>query len=294
MKRVFYFLVTNLAIVLVLSITMRLLGVEPFLNANGLNLNSLLIFASIMGFGGAFISLAISKWSAKQMSGAVTIDNPKTPDEIWLIDIVKKQSQKVGIQMPEVAIFDSSVVNAFATGMSRDSSLVAVSSGLLNMMTKDEAEAVIGHEMSHIANGDMVTLTLIQGVVNTFVLFFSRVIGYTVDKVVFKTKEGTGPAFFITMIISELLLGVLASIVVMWFSRQREYRADFGGGQLAGKQKMIAALQRLKVQYESSSALPKSIAAFGISGEQGMGLRELFSTHPSLDDRIARLQSTSI
>ena len=293
MKRVLYFLVTNLAIVLVLSITMRLLGVEPFLNANGLNLNSLLIFASIMGFGGAFISLAISKWSAKQMSGAVTIDNPKTPDEIWLIDIVKKQSQKVGIQMPEVAIFDSPVVNAFATGMSRDSSLVAVSSGLLNMMTKDEAEAVIGHEMSHIANGDMVTLTLIQGVVNTFVLFFSRVIGYTVDKVVFKTKEGTGPAFFITMIISELLLGVLASIVVMWFSRQREYRADFGGGQLAGKQKMIAALQRLKVQYESSSALPKSIAAFGISGEQGMGLKELFSTHPSLDDRIARLQQNT-
>ena len=293
MKRIFYFLVTNLAIVLVLSITMRLLGVEPFLNANGLNLNSLLIFASIMGFGGAFISLAISKWSAKQMSGAVTIDNPKTPDEIWLIDIVKKQSQKVGIQMPEVAIFDSPVVNAFATGMSRDSSLVAVSSGLLNMMTKDEAEAVIGHEMPHIANGDMVTLTLIQGVVNTFVLFFSRVIGYTVDKVVFKTKEGTGPAFFITMIISELLLGILASIVVMWFSRQREYRADFGGGQLAGKQKMIAALQRLKVQYESSSALPKSIAAFGISGEQGMGLRELFSTHPSLDDRIARLQQST-
>ena len=289
MKRIFYFLVTNLAIVFVLSITMRLLGVEPFLNANGLNLNSLLIFASIMGFGGAFISLAISKWSAKQMSGAVTIDNPKTPDEIWLMNIVKNQSQAVGIQMPEVAIFNSPVVNAFATGMSRNSSLVAVSSGLLEMMTKDEAEAVIGHEISHIANGDMVTLTLIQGVVNTFVLFFSRVIGYTVDKVIFKTREGTGPAFFITMIISELLLGVLASIVVMWFSRQREYRADMGGGQLAGKQKMIAALQRLKAQYESS-ALPKSIAALGISGEQGMGLKELFSTHPSLDDRIARLQ----
>ena len=292
MKRVFYFLITNLAIVLVLSITMRLLGVEPFLNANGLNLNSLLIFASVMGFGGAFISLAISKWSAKQMSGAVTIENPKTPDEIWLMDTVKKQSQKVGIQMPEVAIFDSPVVNAFATGMSRNSSLVAVSSGLLNMMTKDEAEAVIGHEMSHVANGDMVTLTLIQGVVNTFVLFFSRVIGYTVDKVIFKTREGTGPAFFITMIISELLLGVLASIVVMWFSRQREYRADFGGGQLAGKQKMIAALKRLKTQYESS-ALPKSIAALGISGEQGIGLKELFSTHPSLDDRIARLQQST-
>ena len=289
MKRIFYFLVTNLAIVFVLSITMRLLGVEPFLNANGLNLNSLLIFAAVMGFGGAFISLAISKWSAKQMSGAVTIDNPKTPDEIWLMNIVKNQSQAVGIQMPEVAIFNSPVVNAFATGMSRNSSLVAVSSGLLEMMTKDEAEAVIGHEISHIANGDMVTLTLIQGVVNTFVLFFSRVIGYTVDKVIFKTREGTGPAFFITMIISELLLGVLASIVVMWFSRQREYRADIGGGQLAGKQKMIAALQRLKAQYESS-ALPKSIAALGISGEQGMGLKELFSTHPSLDDRITRLQ----
>ena len=292
MKRIFYFLVTNLAIVLVLSITMRLLGIEPFLNANGLNLNSLLIFAAVMGFGGAFISLAISKWSAKQMSGAVTIENPKTPDEIWLMNIVKKQSQAVGIQMPEVAIFNSPVVNAFATGMSRNSSLVAVSSGLLEMMTKDEAEAVIGHEISHIANGDMVTLTLIQGVVNTFVLFFSRVIGYTVDKVVFKTRQGTGPAFFITMIISELLLGVLASIVVMWFSRQREYRADFGGGQLAGKQKMIAALQRLKTQYETS-ALPKSIAALGISGEQGIGLKELFSTHPSLDDRIARLQQSA-
>jgi len=292
MKRIFYFLVTNLAIVLVLSITMRLLGVEPFLNANGLNLNSLLIFAAVMGFGGAFISLAISKWSAKQMSGAVTIENPKTPDEIWLMNIVKKQSQAVGIQMPEVAIFNSPAVNAFATGMSRNSSLVAVSSGLLEMMTKDEAEAVIGHEISHIANGDMVTLTLIQGVVNTFVLFFSRVIGYTVDKVVFKTRQGTGPAFFITMIISELLLGVLASIVVMWFSRQREYRADFGGGQLAGKQKMIAALQRLKTQYETS-ALPKSIAALGISGEQGIGLKELFSTHPSLDDRIARLQQNT-
>ena len=292
MKRIFYFLVTNLAIVFVLSITMRLLGVEPFLNANGLNLNSLLIFAAVMGFGGAFISLAISKWSAKQMSGAVTIDNPKTPDEIWLMNIVKNQSQAVGIQMPEVAIFNSPVVNAFATGMSRNSSLVAVSSGLLEMMTKDEAEAVIGHEISHIANGDMVTLTLIQGVVNTFVLFFSRVIGYTVDKVIFKTREGTGPAFFITMIISELLLGVLASIVVMWFSRQREYRADIGGGQLAGKQKMIAALQRLKTQYETS-ALPKSIAALGISGEQGIGLKELFSTHPSLDDRIARLQQST-
>ena len=229
MKRIFYFLATNLAIVFVLSITMRLLGVEPFLNANGLNLNSLLIFAAVMGFGGAFISLAISKWSAKRMSGAVTIDNPKTLDEIWLVNTVKKQSEAVGIKMPEVAIFQSPAVNAFATGMSRNSSLVAVSSGLLEMMTKDEAEAVVGHEISHVANGDMVTLTLIQGVVNTFVLFFSRVIGYTVDKVVFKTRQGTGPAFFITMIIAEILLGILASIVVMWFSRQREYLADATG-----------------------------------------------------------------
>ena len=292
MKRIFYFLATNLAIVFVLSITMRLLGVEPYLNANGLNLNSLLIFAAVMGFGGAFISLSISKWSAKRMSGAVTIDNPKTPDEIWLVNIVKKQSEAVGIKMPEVAIFNSPAVNAFATGMSRNSSLVAVSSGLLEMMTKDEAEAVVGHEISHIANGDMVTLTLIQGVVNTFVLFFSRVIGYTVDKVVFKTRQGTGPAFFITMIIAEILLGILASIVVMWFSRQREYRADAGGGQLAGTQKMIAALQRLKVQHEGS-ALPKSMAALGVSGEQGMGLKELFSTHPSLDSRIARLKQST-
>jgi heat shock protein HtpX len=292
MKRIFYFLATNLAIVFVLSITMRLLGVEPFLNANGLNLNSLLIFAAVMGFGGAFISLAISKWSAKRMSGAVTIENPKTPDEIWLVNTVKKQSEAVGIKMPEVAIFQSPAVNAFATGMSRNSSLVAVSSGLLEMMTKDEAEAVVGHEISHIANGDMVTLTLIQGVVNTFVLFFSRVIGYTVDKVVFKTRQGTGPAFFITMIIAEILLGILASIVVMWFSRQREYRADAGGGQLAGTQKMIAALQRLKVQHEGS-ALPKSMAALGVSGEQGMGLKELFSTHPSLDSRIERLKQST-
>jgi heat shock protein HtpX len=217
MKRIMYFLVTNLAIVLVLSITMRLLGVEPYLNANGLDLGNLLAFAVIMGFGGAFISLAMSKWSAKRMSGAVVIQEPQTLTEIWLMKTVRVQADIAGIKMPEVAVFDSPEVNAFATGMTKNSALVAVSSGLLNAMSKDEAEAVLAHEVSHIANGDMVTLTLIQGVVNTFVMFFSRVIGYTVDKVIFKTEKGTGPAFFITMIIAELLLGVLATMVVMWF-----------------------------------------------------------------------------
>lgn len=287
MKRIVYFLATNLAIVLVLSITMRLLGVEPYLNANGLDLNNLLAFAAIMGFGGAFISLAMSKWTAKRMSGAVVIEEARTPSEIWLLKTVREQAEMVGIKMPEVAIFDSPEVNAFATGMTKNSSLVAVSSGLLNAMTKDEAEAVLAHEVSHIANGDMVTLTLIQGVVNTFVMFLSRVIGYTVDKVVFKTERGTGPAFFITMIIAEVVLGVLASIIVMWFSRQREFRADAGAAKLSGRSKMIAALERLQAQH-TPSALPKQMAAFGISG--GGGFTKLFASHPSLKDRIAALR----
>jgi heat shock protein HtpX len=286
MKRIIYFLATNLAIMLVLSVTMRILGVEPYLNANGLDLGNLLAFAAIMGFGGAFISLAMSKWTAKRMSGAVVIEEPRTQTEIWLIKTVRAQADMVGIKMPEVAIFDSPEVNAFATGMTKNSSLVAVSSGLLNVMSKDEAEAVLAHEVSHIANGDMVTLTLIQGVVNTFVMFLSRVIGYAVDKIVFKTEKGTGPAFFVTMIIAELVLGVLASIIVMWFSRQREFRADAGAAKLSSASKMIAALERLKAQHEPS-ALPKQMAAFGISG--GMG--KLFSSHPALDDRIAALKS---
>lgn len=287
MKRIIYFLATNLAIMLVLSFTMRLLGVEPYLNANGLDLSNLLAFAAIMGFGGAFISLAMSKWSSKRMSGAVVIEDARTPTEIWLMKTVREQADAVGIKMPEVAVFDSPEVNAFATGMTKNSSLVAVSSGLLNAMTKDEAEAVLAHEVSHIANGDMVTLTLIQGVVNTFVMFLSRVIGYTVDKVVFKTERGTGPAFFVTMIIAELVLGVLASIIVMWFSRQREFRADAGAAKLSGRNKMIAALERLQAQHEPS-VLPKQMAAFGISG--GGGFAKLFSSHPSLDDRIAALR----
>jgi heat shock protein HtpX len=287
MKRIIYFLATNVAIMLVLSFTMRLLGVEPYLNANGLDLSNLLVFAAIMGFGGAFISLAMSKWSAKRMSGAVVIEEARTPIEIWLMKTVREQADAVGIKMPEVAIFNSPEVNAFATGMTKNSSLVAVSSGLLNAMTKDEAEAVLAHEVSHIANGDMVTLTLIQGVVNTFVMFLSRVIGYAVDKIIFKTERGTGPAFFVTMIIAELVLGVLASMIVMWFSRQREFRADAGAAKLSGRNKMIAALERLQAQHEPS-VLPKQMAAFGISG--GGGFAKLFSSHPSLDDRILALR----
>nr|WP_294840499.1 protease HtpX [uncultured Methylotenera sp.] len=287
MKRILYFLATNLAIVFVLSITMRILGVEPYLNANGLNLSSLLAFSAIMGFGGAFISLAISKWTAKRMSGAVVIEEARTPTEIWLVKTVRAQADAVGIKMPEVAIFDTPEVNAFATGMTKNSSLVAVSSGLLNAMTRDEAEAVLAHEVSHIANGDMVTLTLIQGVVNTFVMFLSRVIGYVVDKVVFKTERGTGPAFFITMMIAQFVLGILASIIVMWFSRQREFRADAGAAKLSSKNKMIAALQRLQAQHEPS-ALPEQMAAFGISGKGG--LSKLFASHPGLDERIAALR----
>ena len=287
MKRLFYFLLTNIAIMLVLSVTMRLLGVGPYLTANGLNYTSLLIFSGVMGFGGAFISLAISKWTAKRMSGAVVIEQANTQTERWLVATVREQADKVGIQMPEVAIFDSPEVNAFATGMTKNSSLVAVSTGLLRGMTQDEVEAVLAHEISHIANGDMVTLTLIQGVVNTFVMFFSRIIGNIVDKAVFKTKDGNGPAFFITMIIAEMVLGVLASIIVMWFSRQREFRADAGSANLASSQKMIAALERLKNAHEPS-VLPKQMAAFGISSFGGMS--QLFASHPSLDDRIAALK----
>ena len=292
MKRILYFLATNLAILVVLSITMRILGVEPYLNASGLNLGNLLAFAAIMGFGGSFISLAMSKWSAKRMSGAVVILEPRTLTEIWLIKTVRIQADIVGIQMPEVAIFDSDEVNAFATGISKNSSLVAVSSGLLNKMSKDEAEAVLAHEVSHIANGDMVTLTLIQGVVNTFVMFLSRVIGYTVDKVIFKTEKGTGPAFFITMIIAELLLGILASIIVMWFSRQREFRADAGAARLSSAKKMISALERLQAEHEPS-VLPKQMVASGISSGGTTSFTRLFASHPDLSERIAALRNSS-
>ncbi len=289
MKRIFLFLATNMAIVLVLSVTMRLLGVEPYLNAQGLNLQDLLIFAAVMGFGGAFISLAISKWTAKKATGAQVITDPRTQEELWLVQTVARQAQAAGIKMPEVAIFDSPEVNAFATGMTKNSSLVAVSSGLLRNMTREEAEAVLGHEVAHAANGDMVTMALIQGVVNTFVMFLSRVIGHTVDRVVFKNENGHGPAFFVTMIVAELILGLLASIIVMWFSRQREFRADQGGASLAGRQAMINALKRLQAVHDPQP-LPDKMAAFGISGGGGGGLKRLFMTHPPLEERIAALE----
>ena len=289
MKRIVLFLATNLAIVLVLSVTMRLLGVEPYLNANGLNLGALLIFAAVMGFGGSLISLAISKWSAKTAMGVQVIEAPSNSTEFWLVETIRKYSEQAGIKMPEVGIYDSPDVNAFATGMSKNSSLIAVSTGLLNQMTRQEAEAVLGHEVAHAANGDMVTLALIQGVVNTFVMFLSRVIGHLVDRVVFKTERGQGPAFFVTMIVAELVLGILASIIVMWFSRQREFRADRGGASLAGRQHMIAALERLNSLHPQP--LPEKMAAFGIAGGVGGGLKRLFMTHPPLEERIARLRS---
>ncbi|NWG87247.1 MAG: protease HtpX [Hydrogenophilaceae bacterium] len=289
MKRIVLFLATNLAIVLVLSVTMRILGVEPYLNEQGLNLNALLIFAAVMGFGGAFISLAISKWTAKRSVGARVIETPGSSEEFWLVETVRRQAQAAGIGMPEVAVYDSPEVNAFATGMNKNNALVAVSTGLLRSMSRDEAEAVLGHEVSHVANGDMVTLALIQGVVNTFVMFLSRVIGHTVDRVVFKNEEGHGPAFFVTMIVAELILGILASIIVMWFSRQREFRADRGGASLAGRQKMISALRAL--QRAHPAPLPDKMAAFGISGGVGGGLKRLFMTHPPLEERIAALEA---
>ncbi|MGQ0578707.1 MAG: protease HtpX [Betaproteobacteria bacterium] len=292
MKRVFLFLITNLAVVFVLSITMRLLGVDRILaeSGGGLDLNALLVFAAVIGFGGALVSLAMSKWSAKMMTGAKVIDSPRSEDEQWLVQTVQRHARQAGIGMPEVAIYNAPEVNAFATGMNKNNALVAVSSGLLGKMTRDEAEAVLGHEVTHVANGDMVTLALIQGVVNTFVIFLSRIIGNIVDKTVFKTERGHGPAFWVTSIIAELVLGILASIIVMWFSRRREFRADAGGAALAGRERMIAALQRLK-QAHMPSQLPDQIKAFGISGGDGWGIKRLFMSHPPLDERIDALRA---
>lgn len=289
MKRVVLFLATNLAIVLVLSVTMRLLGVEPYLQAQGLNLSSLLVFAAVMGFGGSFISLALSKWTAKKAMGVHVIDAPANPAEAWLVQTVRGYANQAGIGMPEVGLYDSPEVNAFATGMSRNKALIAVSTGLLREMRREEAEAVLGHEVAHAANGDMVTLALIQGVVNTFVMFLSRVIGHTVDRVIFRNEQGRGPAFFVTLIASELVLGVLASIIVMWFSRRREFRADRGGADLAGRSAMIAALRRLASLHPQP--LPDKMAAFGIAGGAPAGWRRLFMTHPPLEERIAALET---
>lgn len=289
MKRIFLFLVTNLAIVFVLNIVLHLLGVDRIETANGgLDINSLLVFSAVFGFGGALISLAISKWSAKRMMGVALITEPRTPREIWLMNTVQRCAKEAGIGMPEVGIFDSPEMNAFATGASRNNALVAVSTGLLNNMSQAEAEAVIGHEVSHVANGDMVTLTLIQGVVNTFVIFLSRVIGYVVDRIILKNERGHGIAYTLSIIISQMVLGILASMIVMWFSRQREFRADAGGAKLAGRANMIAALERLMNRH-SEAALPEKMAAFGISG--GKGISRLFMTHPPLEERIAVLKN---
>ena len=292
MKRIFLFLVTNIAILVVLSITLSLLGFTGFLDAQGvdLDMNSLLLFAAVFGFGGSLNSLVISKWTAKRITGAHVIERPANQTEAWLVDTVRRQANRAGIKMPEVAIYDAPDVNAFATGPSRNNSLVAVSTGLLQSMSQDEAEAVLGHEISHVANGDMVTLALIQGVVNTFVIVLSRVIGHTVDRVVFKTEHGHGPAFWITTIVADIVLGILASMIVMWFSRQREFRADAGGARLAGREKMVAALERLK-QGAGQPHLPDQMAAFGISGGIGGGLKRLFMSHPPLDERIAALKA---
>lgn len=289
-KRVFLFLATNLAVVLLLSITAQILGINRWLTANGLNLQGLLMFAALFGFGGAFISLAISKWMAKMSTRAHVITDARDPTERWLVDTVARQAKAAGIGMPEVAVYDAPEINAFATGMSRNNALVAVSTGLLRSMSRDEAEAVLAHEVSHVANGDMVTLTLIQGVVNTFVIFLSRVIGYVVDRVILKNERGHGIGFFVATFVSEIVLGLLASIIVMWFSRQREFRADAGGARLAGRQKMIAALERLKAAHEPST-LPDGMQAFGIAGGLGNGLKALLLSHPPLDQRIAALRS---
>lgn len=293
MKRILLFLATNLAIIFILNITLHLLGVDRILNAQGtgLNYNALLIFATVFGMGGAFISLAMSKWTAKRFTGAQVIERPRNEGERWLVETVQRLARAAGIGMPEVAIYDSPDVNAFATGMSRDKALVAVSSGLLHAMGRDEAEAVLGHEVTHVANGDMVTLALIQGVVNTFVIFLSRVIGDVVDRAVFKNERGHGPAFWIISIVAELVLGILASMIVFWFSRRREFRADAGGARLAGREKMIAALERLAGLH--SQPLPDQMAAFGIAGGIGQGVRRLFMTHPPLSERIAALRAQS-
>jgi len=292
MKRIFLFLITNLAIVFVLSIVLHLLGVDRILDEQGvgLDINNLLVFSAVFGFGGSLMSLMMSKWTAKRFTGAQVITQASTAREKWLVSTVERQAQAAGIGMPEVAIYDASDVNAFATGMSRNNALVAVSTGLLNAMTQDEAEAVLAHEISHVANGDMITLALIQGVVNTFVIFLSRVIGHVVDRTVFKTERGHGPAFLITTIVAQLVLGILASIIVMWFSRQREFRADAGSAQLVGPQKMIAALEKLR-QGVNQPHLPDQLAAFGISGSVGSGLRRLFMSHPPLEERIAALKN---
>lgn len=288
-KRITLFLITNLAVVFILSLILNLLGVGPMLTQQGLNMTNLIVYAAVFGFGGSLISLALSKWTAKRLTGARVISSPANEVEVWLVEVVRRQALKAGIGTPEVAVYDAPDVNAFATGMRRNSALVAVSSGLLRAMNRDEAEAVLAHEVSHVANGDMITLALIQGVVNTFVIVASRVVGYLVDRVVFKTERGHGPGFMITSLVAQMVFGVLASVVVCWFSRQREFRADAGSASLAGRDKMVAALEKLR-QTAGQPHLPDQMSAFGISGTSDGGFKKLFMTHPPLEERIAALK----
>jgi len=293
MMRIVLFLATNAAILVLISVVFQVFGFEGILAENGvdLNLQALLVMSAVIGFGGSFISLAISKFMAKRSMGVRVIEQPANASERWLVETVKRQAQMARIGMPEVGIFDSPQPNAFATGMRRNNALVAVSTGLLQRMNADEVEAVLGHEITHVSNGDMVTMGLIQGVVNTFVIFLSRIIGHVVDRVVFKTERGYGPAYYITSIVAQIFLSVLASVIVMWFSRRREFRADAGGASLAGRGKMVSALQALQREQEPHD-LPGEFAAFGISGGLGSGLKRLFMTHPPLEERIAALQAS--
>ena len=288
--RILLFLATNLAVILVASVTLSLLGVDSYLAQNGINYSSLLIFAAVFGFAGSFISLLMSKFMAKRATGARVIDSPRTPAERWLVDTVAELAKNAGIGMPEVAIFPASQSNAFATGWKKNDALVAVSEGLLQRFNKEEIRAVLGHEIGHVANGDMVTLALIQGVVNTFVIFAARVIGSVVDRVVFRNEGGHGIGFFVVSIIAEIVLGILASTIVFWFSRRREFRADIAGAQLAGRSAMISALARLKQESEVPDQMPDSLQAFGINRGARQGLAALFMTHPPLEDRIAALK----
>ena len=291
MLRIALFLMTNLAIVLVASLTLSLLGFEGYLAANGvdLNLSSLLLFCFVFGMAGSFVSLLLSKMMAKRGTGTQIIQTPKTSDERWLIHTVSDLARDAGIGMPDVGIFPSQTSNAFATGWNRNNALVAVSAGLLSRFTRDEVKAVMAHEIGHVANGDMITLALIQGIINTFVMFFSRMIGHTIDRAVFKTARGHGPAFYITTFVAEIILGILASIIVFWFSRQREFRADIFAARLVGKTSMIGALERLRTEQDAPTELPDAMVAFGIR-TGGKPIMRLFMTHPPIETRIKALQ----
>jgi heat shock protein HtpX len=293
MKRIFLFLVTNLAVLVLLTVVVQVLGLDRYLQGTGMNLGGLLAFAAVFGFGGALISLAMSKWTAKRLMRVQVISQPRNSAESWLVNTVKQHADRAGIAMPEVGIFDTPEMNAFATGARRNHALVAVSTGLLNGMSQAEAEAVIGHEVSHVANGDMVTLALLQGVVNTFVIFLARVIGNFVDRAVLKNENGRGLAYFATVIVAEIVLGLFASMIVMWFSRRREYRADAGGAHLAGTSSMIGALEvlRAEVQRRQPQGLPEQMRAFGISAGVPKGFMRLFMSHPPLEERIAALKA---